>query len=406
MRGLFLSASELVASGKEPTTEQLPTPQQVRAEAARQQPGRAWPPLPVLFSDQNLLVKYGGLTSEHEYLCLKMIRTRLGSQVPVPKPYGCCQDGGEVFIYMELIRGRTLEQRWDQLSEEDRTAICSQLRPMIAALRTIKQSPGEEFIGSITRGKLLDRIFEGLHVGPFESTSALNDFFTQRNWGQPPKQPPEDLYEMRSGLPDDAITFTHSDLHRSNIMVTAEGQPPRVLAIIDWQQSGWYPAYWEYCKARWTIVLIRYTRRLFKDHWAIFVPSASSQDVGTLIQVEGDVRAGFAHDMKRNYDIRNTRRNFHIDVIGTVEDRHVHSTPSSGELVRDARDAKDDIERAALSIPAPGPSMRPTQGNAPPTQRAVFSDCQWWVRQVVAKLVQDGILPQESLATLDAIPKN
>src|SRR2546423_5094886 len=48
-------------------------------------------------------------------------------------------------------------------------------------------------------------------------------------------------------------TFTHGDLHRSNILITSPGEgPPRVTAIIDWHQSGWYSAYWEYCKARWT----------------------------------------------------------------------------------------------------------------------------------------------------------
>ncbi len=30
-----------------------------------------------------------------------------------------------------------------------------------------------------------------------------------------------------------------------------KGEPLCVAAVIDWQQSGWYPAYWEYCKSRW-----------------------------------------------------------------------------------------------------------------------------------------------------------
>lgn len=27
---------------------------------------------------------------------------------------------------------------------------------------------------------------------------------------------------------------------------------PRITAIIDWHQSGWYPAYWEFYKTRLT----------------------------------------------------------------------------------------------------------------------------------------------------------
>lgn len=57
---------------------------------------------------------------------------------------------------------------------------------------------------------------------------------------------------MRNMLPDDMrIIFTHSDLHRSNIIIRTEG-PPCIAAVVDWHQSGWLPEYWEFCKARWT----------------------------------------------------------------------------------------------------------------------------------------------------------
>lgn len=59
---------------------------------------------------------------------------------------------------------------------------------------------------------------------------------------------------MRNELPDDEpIQFVHADLHKSNILITStEEGPARVMAIVDWHQSGWYPTYWEYCKARLT----------------------------------------------------------------------------------------------------------------------------------------------------------
>lgn len=88
---------------------------------------------------------------------------------------------------------------------------------------------------------------------------------------------------MRSLLLDDvSITFTHGDLHRSNIIVSPEGEGAlRVLAIIDWHQSGWFPAYWESCKARWTARIgeewvVEYLPRILKpcvqyDYWDFFV---------------------------------------------------------------------------------------------------------------------------------------
>lgn len=64
-----------------------------------------------------------------------------------------------------------------------------------------------------------------------------------------------------AGLPEDAcITFTHGDLNPCNILVTpppSDGQQAkddvRVVAIIDWEYTGWYPDYWEYCKAMFTV---------------------------------------------------------------------------------------------------------------------------------------------------------
>lgn len=45
------------------------------------------------------------------------------------------------------------------------------------------------------------------------------------------------------------IVFTHDDLCPPNILIS-QGPDPRVTAIIDFGQSGWYPWYWEYCKAK------------------------------------------------------------------------------------------------------------------------------------------------------------
>jgi aminoglycoside phosphotransferase len=43
--------------------------------------------------------------------------------------------------------------------------------------------------------------------------------------------------------------FTHNDLCPPNILLP-RGSNPKVVGIIDFGQSGWYPSYWEYCKAR------------------------------------------------------------------------------------------------------------------------------------------------------------
>lgn len=46
-----------------------------------------------------------------------------------------------------------------------------------------------------------------------------------------------------------SIMFAHNDLVPPNIILSP-GSNPKEAVIIDWGQAGWYPAYWEYYKAR------------------------------------------------------------------------------------------------------------------------------------------------------------
>ncbi|KKZ65234.1 hypothetical protein EMCG_08943 [[Emmonsia] crescens] len=94
-------------------------------------------------------------------------------------------------------------------------------------------------------------VFRGYLAGPFDGVKDFNDWFSSL----PQSQLPDslkfwDLY--RDYLPDSgAIKLTHGDLHRENIIISSEG-PPHVLAAIDWAHTGWYPEYWDYCKALYT----------------------------------------------------------------------------------------------------------------------------------------------------------
>ena len=56
-----------------------------------------------------------------------------------------------------------------------------------------------------------------------------------------------------SGLSDNVdIAFTHGDLDQSNILISkAIDGPARIVALIDWHQSGWYPKPWERLKAEY-----------------------------------------------------------------------------------------------------------------------------------------------------------
>jgi hypothetical protein len=119
----------------------LPSAAEV-CEAARQSggPKSGYGPRhpPVKFPALRLLVKYGSQVSIAEAQCLLLIREHVPT-VQVPDVYGWRCDGGQNFIYMELLEGSTLQERWDDLNEEERVEICQELRQMVEAWRALPQ---------------------------------------------------------------------------------------------------------------------------------------------------------------------------------------------------------------------------------------------------------------------------
>lgn len=92
------------------------------------------------------------------------------------------------------------------------------------------------------------------HIGPFKDIEAFHDFFSHYACPSNPECDPRREVSYLKGLTNDReVVFTHGDLDKSNIMVSRrEGDSFRhIAAIIDWHQSGWYPADWEWLKAQW-----------------------------------------------------------------------------------------------------------------------------------------------------------
>ncbi|EGX92351.1 serine/threonine-protein kinase Sgk2 [Cordyceps militaris CM01] len=213
------------------------------------------------FEELGLLVKFGSepVVSIAEGQCLWALQHALPS-VPVPEIYGWARDGDLTYLFMELVSGITLENIWSALSRPERTQICTELRYMLKELRSLRQEPGQQFVGHINRAPLSDKVFtNGVlpRAGPFTDVKQFHDWLSSMltlgmeiHWPDTDSSDIPDPY--RHGLPDDAgIVFTHSDLHPSNILISQE-KPHRVISVIDWQQSGWYPDYWEFCKAEHT----------------------------------------------------------------------------------------------------------------------------------------------------------
>ena len=138
----FLESSFFKTNGPD---RRLPTPAEVRTLSPTHIT-RPQPP-PVKFEHLNLIVKFGPHVSVEEAQCLWLIRSILSREVPVPEVYGWRVDRRQVFIYMQLIRGPTLEDRWNSLSDSDKAAVCNQICQIVRSLRQVEQHPHDRFIG-------------------------------------------------------------------------------------------------------------------------------------------------------------------------------------------------------------------------------------------------------------------
>jgi hypothetical protein len=92
-------------------------------------------------------------------------------------------------------------------------------------------------------------------AGPFPTVSAFHEWFVSTALQASASRQgsaatslchfPSDYLGLET-----PVSFTHGNLHPANIVISTKTAHPRVVAVLDWSQAGWYPAYWERFKAR------------------------------------------------------------------------------------------------------------------------------------------------------------
>ncbi|KAG6002309.1 hypothetical protein E4U21_003261 [Claviceps maximensis] len=196
------------------------------------------------------------------------------TNIPVPRVHCSFVRKGKTYIVMERIRGKSVPEVWPTLSPQQRDDLFAQLRGMIQELRSLP-APGPElanpFGGSLCDCRMLRK---SPRFGPFTSTKEFHRWLRE---GFHPDQYPEGIACLRDddwleakkmvamqdreewGLP----VFTHCDLNPTNIMV----RDGKIVSIIDWEMSGWWPSYWEYT----SVWLGNQARLWWQDHVHKFI---------------------------------------------------------------------------------------------------------------------------------------
>jgi len=115
------------------------------------------------------------------------------------------------------------------------------------------------------------------------------------------------------------------------------------------------------------VYIVIFHSPMFAAHWALWIPSyenETAKDVGRMIHVEGSPANGFTLEFRRNYDLSLTSRPKSVLFLCWVDAAKVVEVP--GDYTKDTTPA-DVIDQWALSVMAPGPSLRSASASVSPT---------------------------------------
>ncbi|KAI5464237.1 kinase-like domain-containing protein [Mariannaea sp. PMI_226] len=177
----------------------------------------------------------------NDYGALQLIRRY--SHITVPRPLDLVSNTGTSYLLTSRVPGLRLGMCIDTLSENEVYTLVCDLQRCLGELRMIPKDVNPNYAISNTLGKpCYDyRIIAGLDydeeqgdfIGPFVDEEEFNKIL---QIGALPSV---------SHCSGHQIVFTHADLNMRNVLI----HNGRLSGIVDWENSGWFPEYWDYTKA-------------------------------------------------------------------------------------------------------------------------------------------------------------
>ncbi|KAK0460708.1 kinase-like domain-containing protein [Desarmillaria tabescens] len=186
------------------------------------------------------------------------------------------QDGRQMcWVVMEYMPGRTWDQAWPDLSSKERDKIQGQMRNYINQLREIRPDGlPDGYVGPVGNHHCWDyKLDTSQAYGPFPSLQSFYDHLLSTakklNESIASRIHSDLLNAALSHSPSSQSIFTHSDLVPRNILI----HNGEISAILDWEQSGWWPYWWEHSKSLYALgPLTEEDRKLWSSFVAETIP--------------------------------------------------------------------------------------------------------------------------------------
>ena len=178
-------------------------------------------------------------TVKNEFGALELIRNS-SSKLNAPQPLDLVSSGKDSYIITSRLPGVMAQSVYPQLSDEQLTLLAQDLHAYLTELRRIPKPPGlaAAAISNSTGGPCVHARIDEAHAtafeshGPFPDEAAFHDYLVTH-------RPPAPDEVQRTGH---TIRFSHGDLALRNVLVDGRG---RLVGLVDWENAGWYPEYWE-----------------------------------------------------------------------------------------------------------------------------------------------------------------
>ncbi|CAH0046463.1 unnamed protein product [Clonostachys solani] len=180
----------------------------------------------------------------NEYGALQLVREH--TQVPVPCPLDLVSDRTTSYMLTSQIPGHRLGVCLDALSDDELCDLVCDLREYLRELRAIPKQvlPNYAITNAIGKACYDYRIIASMNQEGERNRVFAGPFPTEDDFNKILEVASLPNVSHRSGH---NITFTHGDLNTRNVLVSNG----KLSGIVDWENSGWFPEYWDYTKAHY-----------------------------------------------------------------------------------------------------------------------------------------------------------
>ncbi|OAL32766.1 hypothetical protein AYO20_07722 [Fonsecaea nubica] len=184
-----------------------------------------------------------GLEEYTDYTTLQYLLEHKPS-IPAPRPLGLVRMGWVTIFFMSYLSGPTLEAVWADLGTDEKASVRDQLDVIFRDLRKMEFPNGMSLGGVGGEGcKDLRRHLRRSTTPIFDVKEFENFQFSNPNYGSKIF-----IDFLRAFAPQSSrqIVFTHGDLRPANVIVeVTQDRRCIVTGVIDWEDSGFYPEYYE-----------------------------------------------------------------------------------------------------------------------------------------------------------------